>query len=157
MLRLWLFIVFALFSSNSWAGDHSISAEQYFDWQIDSPEGAIVIQELLRQPDMAIIRVTTKPHGDQQVNAGQGVIKAATDIGVLLNKRYFVLLDGRNKTDGYYVTLFYSNQKTTDPGAYYPDYFSQTAQSHWLKYGYNDISVILKKQAQKESSHYEKN
>ena len=106
---------------------------------------------------MAIIRVTTQAYNEQQINAGKAVIKAATDIGVLLNKRYFVLMDGRDKADGYYVTLFYSNQQTTDPGAHYPDYFSQAAQSQWLKYGYNDISVILKKQAQKESSHYEKN
>ena len=48
MLRLWLFIFFTTISGNSWADDSSISPEQYFDWQFDTTEGAIVIQELLR-------------------------------------------------------------------------------------------------------------
>ncbi len=116
------------------------------DWQFQTRDGSIVIEEMLRRSDLVILRVNSPTsESETNVDAGRGIIQAASDMGAVLKQRYFVLLDGREKPDGYYVTVFYTNNNQLDPGTVYPEYFSAVAQSQWIKYGYNDVLLIMDK------------
>lgn len=142
----WLFLL-AIISASSVYGD------ELFDWHYNTVNGTVIIEELLRQPDLTILKINTQASGTATVNSGKGVIQAAVDVGVMLKQRYFVLLDGRAKDDGYYVTVYYSNNPEVDPATAYPDYFSANAREQWLQHGYNDIAAIMKKLQHKEAAH----
>ena len=122
----------------------TIPATDLLRWEFTPENGKIVIDEMLRQHDLAILRVNQVSEKEQLIPSGKAVIRAAVDVGMLLKQRYFVLLDGREKSDGYYITLFYSQDPELDPSTRYPDYFSEEARQYWRQHGYHAIPAILK-------------